>query len=38
MFATSIGVGAMICHLVNAYEVKTQACQKVIAAYRWGMT
>jgi len=25
-------------HLVNAYEVETQALRKVIAAYRWGMT
>ena len=25
-------------HLVNAYEVKTQAWRKVMAAYRRGMT
>jgi len=26
-------------HLVNAYQVKTQAWRKVMAAaYRWGMT
>jgi len=26
------------CHLVNAYEGKTQAWRKVMGAYRWGMT